>query len=265
MESSQKIITGVSTSCLYPMDTLESLKTLLEMGYRRFEVFLNSFEEIEKPFLRELKAAADYYGAEFTSVHPFTSALEHLLLFADYPKRTAEGFRLYHKYGEAAAYLGGRFVVIHGQRNAHGLSDSEYYERFGELTRFMADSGAVPAHENVREHRSAQPKFLRGMREYLGDECAFVLDVKQCAISGHSVEEVADAMGDRLVHIHLSDRNSENSCLLPGCGEFDFAAFRNLLEKKNYHGAIVTEVYRQSFGEISELAAARKFTESVFG
>lgn len=261
----QNIVTGVSTSCLYPMDTLDSLKTLLEMGYRRFEVFLNSFEEIEKPFLRELKTVADYYGAEFTSVHPFTSALEHMLLFADYPKRTKEGFRLYYKYGEAAAYLGGRFVVIHGQRNSNGLSDSEYYERFGELTRFMADSGAVPAHENVREHRSAHPEFLREMREHLGDECAFVLDVKQCLIAGYGVSEVADAMGDRLVHIHLSDHSDTATCLLPGTGKFDFEGFKKLLEERNYNGAVMTEVYRQSFGEVSELAAAKKFTDSVFG
>lgn len=265
MVNGQNIVTGISTSCLYPTDTLESLKAMLELGYRRFEVFLNSFEEIEKPFLRELKAVADSYGAEFTSVHPFTGSLEGMLLFSDYPNRTKEGFALYYKYGEAAAYLGGRYVVIHGERGGHRRHTGEYYERFGELTRFMSDSGAIPAHENVREHISAEPEFLRGMRDFLGNECAFVLDVKQCIMSGHSVQEIADAMGDRMVHIHLSDNRGEKTCLLPGCGDFDLAAFKNMLEKKNYSGAVVTEVYRQSFGDTGELAISREFVNGVFG
>ena len=33
--------TGVSTACLYPMETERSLELLLRMGYRRFEVFFN--------------------------------------------------------------------------------------------------------------------------------------------------------------------------------------------------------------------------------
>lgn len=255
---------GISTACLYPAETGESLKTLLDMGYRHFEVFLNAFEEIERPFLRELKAMAEAYGATFCSVHPFTCALEGMLLFGEYPKRTREGFELYRKYAEAAAFLGGKYIVIHGRRKSGGLSDREYYERFGKLTRFLADSGVVPAHENVRDHRGASPEFLRGMREYLGEDCAFVLDVKQSFLSGCTVEETAAAMGDRLVHVHLSDRGAAGPCLLPGRGELDMAGLRRLLEGMGYGGAVVTEVYRTSFGDVSELKAAKAVVESAF-
>ncbi len=55
--------TGISTACLYPMETEQALALLLSLGYRRFEVFLNAFEELEKPFLRELKRRAEEYGA----------------------------------------------------------------------------------------------------------------------------------------------------------------------------------------------------------
>lgn len=255
---------GISTACLYPMETEKSLKTLLELGYRRFEVFLNSLEELEKPFLRELKAMVDAYGAEVVSIHPFTSAMEGMLLFSDYPRREQEGLRFYRRYAEAAAYLGGKYVVIHGRRNGKSMSDREYYEHFGTLTRFLADSGAEPAHENVREHRGISPQFLRGMREYLGNECAFVLDVKQCFMAGISVEDTAAAMGDRLVHVHLSDHGAVGPCLLPGAGDFDLAAFRLLLERADYTGAAVTEVYRTSFNTLDELVTAKETVERVF-
>ena len=80
--------TGVSTACLYPLETERSLDILLKLGYRRFEVFLNCMEELEPAFLRGLKEQADAYGASFVSIHPFTSAVESSLLFGDYPRRT---------------------------------------------------------------------------------------------------------------------------------------------------------------------------------
>lgn len=256
---------GVSTACLYPLETEKALALLLEQGYRCFEVFLNSFREMERPFLRELKAMGDHYGAQFVSVHPFTAAMESPLLFQTYPRRTEEGFAIYLKYLEAAAFLGAKYVVIHGApRQNKWLEDEAYWERFGELYRQAASTGARPAQENVRTYKSLDPAFLRGMREYLGEDCAFVLDVKQCRITGFSPEEVGRAMGDRLVHVHLSDCRGEELCLLPGAGCFDLPAFRRQLESWGYDGAIVTEVYRTSFGEVDELEKARLVVEKAF-
>ena len=82
--------TGVSTACLYPLEPERSLDLLLQLGYRRFEVFPNCMEELSPAYLRDLKSRADAYGAEFVSLHPFTSAMESSLLFGDYPRRTRE-------------------------------------------------------------------------------------------------------------------------------------------------------------------------------
>ncbi len=258
--------TGISTACLYPMETEKSLEILLKQGYRCFEVFLNSAREMEKPFLRELKAMGSCYGASFVSVHPFTAAMESMLLFGDYPRRTEEGMDFYLRYAEAAAYLGAGYFVVHGQMEGHGkLSDQEYWERFGNLYRRAAGTGARPAQENVRRLKSARPAFLQGMRSYLGEDCAFVLDVKQCRLSGFSIEAVAGAMGDRLCHVHLSGCREGEACLLPGAGDFDLAGFRRLLERAGYQGAVVTEVYRSGFGEPGELEKSRVVLEKAFG
>ena len=186
--------------------------------------------------MRELKARADEYGAVFTSVHPFTSAMESSLLFGNYPRRTAEAFAFYRRYCEAASYLGGKYVVILASPWPRG------FERPGVLGAVRAadplyrDTGARPAQENVRNMRASDPAFLRGMRAYLGEDCAFVLDVKQCRMMNHPVEEVARAMGDRLCHVHLSDCREGRPCLLPGAGAFDLAGFRALLEELHYQG-----------------------------
>ena len=98
--------TGVSTACLYPLEPERSLDLLLQLGYRKFEVFPNCMEELSPAYLRDLKGRADAYGAEFVSLHPFTSAMESSLLFGDYPRRTREAFDFYRRYMAAAAYLG---------------------------------------------------------------------------------------------------------------------------------------------------------------
>ena len=176
--------TGVSTACLYPLEPERSLDLLLQLGYRRFEVFPNCMEELSPAYLRDLKGRADAYGAEFVSLHPFTSAMESSLLFGDYPRRTREAFDFYRRYMAAAAYLGAKYVVIHGQPQGHGkLPDEGYWQRFGELYRIGYEEGAFPAQENVRQHRGAAPAFIAGMRQYLGEDCAFVLDVKQCRMA----------------------------------------------------------------------------------
>ena len=56
--------TGVSTACLYPMETERSLELLLRMGYRRFEVFFNCMEELGTPFLRELKRRGPFWAVD---------------------------------------------------------------------------------------------------------------------------------------------------------------------------------------------------------
>lgn len=255
---------GVSTACLYPMETERALETLLRLGYRRFEVFLNAMEELSPPFLRGLGERARAYGASFVSVHPFTSAAESTLLFGDYPRRTREGFDFYRRYLAAAAQLGARWVVIHGQPQGHGaLSDEGYWRRFGELYQLGKEEGAFPAQENVRQHRSARPEFIAGMARYLGEDCAFVLDVKQCRMAGARVEDMVGAMGPRLVHVHLSDAAPGRPCLLPGAGEEDLPGLLALLGRAGFAGTLATEVYRRSFGGEEELAASLEFTKNA--
>ena len=245
---------GVSTACLYPMETEKALEALLGLGFRRFEVFLNAMEELSPAFLDGLRAQAAAYGADFTSVHPFTSGVESTLLFGDYPRRTREGFDWYRRYMAAAARLGAHWVVIHGQPQGHGaLSDEGYWHRFGELYRLGDQEGAWPAQENVRQHRSARPEFIAGMRDYLGEGCAFVLDLKQCRMAGVPIEDMARAMGPRLRHVHVSDAAPGAPCLPPGAGQEDLPALFRLLEAQGFSGSAVIEVYRRNFGALEEL------------
>ena len=102
------------------------------------------------------------------------------------------------------------------------------------------------------------------MRRELGDECAFVLDTKQAVMSGYTPAALCRAMGERLVHVHLSDHTATESCLLPGAGSFDLRAFREELRAVGYTGDVITEVYRQAIRDDAALKHALSVTKAVF-
>ena len=98
----------------------------------------------------------------------------------------------------------------------------------------------------------------------MGEDCAFVLDVKQCRMAGVEIGDMARAMGPRLLHVHLSDGAPGRPCLLPGAGEMELTPFRRLLEGLGFGGVVVTEVYRDSFSQVEELANSLSYTKKAF-
>ena len=90
------------------------------------------------------------------------------------------------------------------------------------------------------------------------------MDVKQCVRSGVNFYEMADAMGDSLKHIHLSDHNDEFDCMLPLQGEFDFTSFLNYSEViKN--ATKMVEVYNWSYKNFDEVIdSARQLDALIY-
>lgn len=254
---------GISTACLYPLETESALKKLLQLGFRYFEVFLNSFSELERPYLREQKRLLQGCGAAVRSIHPFTSGFESFLLFSDYLRRFQDGMELYKRYFSAAAELGASIVVLHGQKKvSKSLTAEQYFERYEKLYQLGRQYHITLAQENVNLYRSESPDFIRRMRYQLGESCAFVLDIKQSFRAGSDPFEMAEAMADRLVHIHMNDRDDHEDCLLPGKGKVPYQRLFEQLRQMGYSGDYIIEVYRKNFGAMSELVEVERFLKS---
>lgn len=251
---------GISTACLYPQETERSLELLLQQGFRQFEFFFNSASELKPGYLREILRQMEPYGAKAVSLHPYSSGIESTLFFSAYERRFADSVELYKTYFEAAAVLNAPIVVLHGDK-AQVLSEEQSFERFGRLAREAGRFGVRLAQENVRSRRCASSAVVARMREYLGADAAFVLDLKQAIMAGEDPLAMCRAMGDRLCHLHLNDYSAQNPCILPGQGGMDYAALFRQLDKQNFSGSAVIEVYRESFGEPEELWKSKCFLE----
>ncbi|MCI9456050.1 MAG: sugar phosphate isomerase/epimerase [Oscillospiraceae bacterium] len=249
---------GISTACMYPQPMEKTLKSFVQAGIDCTELFVNTFSEFSPASARRYQKILRNGGTKVVSVHPFTSAIEGLLLFSEYPGRFREGLELYKRYFDFAAHMGAGVVVLHGCIQPPGVPEERYWERYDRLHRQAISQGVRLAQENVVRYMSGSLDMLRRMRENIPDVC-FVLDIKQAVRSGYDPFQVLEAMGERIVHVHISDHSPEADCLLPGKGGFDFEKLVQKLEVIHHDLSLVLELYRSDFLDFQDLVNSYQF------
>lgn len=254
---------GMSSSCLYPMTVEDSLKTVGELGAKTAEIFFNSYCELKKPIINELRAIKDYYSMDIRSIHPFTSAYEPVLLFSGYKRRLLDGIEFYKNYFEAANEIGAKAVVLHGGKAYTDIEPEEYAESYILLNNAAIEAGVHIAHENVRDHLCANPLFMKRLADCVGDEFRMVLDIKQCRRSGESEFDFINLLGDKIYQVHISDAAEGRDCLAPGAGRYDFRRLFDALALAGYNESALIELYRHNYGEPDELKTAKSYLEKL--
>lgn len=253
---------GISTACLYPMHIEDALRLYVEHGVPCTELFLNTFCEMTPGFIKKYRGILENGATRVVSVHPFTMPIESFLLFSSYRRRFEDGVDFYKRYFSFAAELGARCVVFHGcsqeQRVSHGL----YLERYERLHREAKAFGVLLAQENVNRFMGSEPDLLRMMMEEIQD-AAFVLDVKQTVRAGQNFWDMLDLLGERIVHLHLSDNAPGEDCLPPGNGIFDFKKLVQKLDVLHISVSPVIELYRENFKTPQELLISHNFLQDV--
>jgi sugar phosphate isomerase/epimerase len=73
---------------------------------------------------------------------------------------------------------------------------------------------------------------------------AYTLDLSHCAASRSDALAMADAMGDRLAHVHLGDGTGEgrDEHLVPGRGSQPCAELLESLKRRGFRGSVAVEV-----------------------
>ena len=196
---------GVSSACLYPELTENAVKYLCENGVSNLEIFFNSACELKGNIIKEIGRILKQNNATVHSIHPFTSGFEPLLFFSDYERRFEDGKEFFKSYVSAAAELGAKIIVLHGDRAERTDHDDRYLERYHSLYNIAQKEGVFLAQENVARCRSRDADFLKKMKKELGDSVRFVLDLKQARRSEVEYKKLLEIMDDKLIHIHFND------------------------------------------------------------
>ena len=253
---------GVSTACLYPLELEKSLDILQSLGFHTYECFFNTFSELNSAYLQSFQRKLKQFDSHVCSIHPFFSGFESFMLFSEYKRRFWDTLEFYKSFFEAAQFLSAKYCVIHGDKKTV-ISEEEYFSRFYTMVECGKKFGISVVQENVNLFRSADPGFILRMKKALGKDAKFVLDVKQAVRAGLDPYDVLNAMGENVVHVHISDNLPGKDCLLPGKGQMDFVRLRRRLEELHFQGDFIVELYRHNFHEPSELMEAAKFLEPL--
>ncbi len=257
---------GASTSCFYPLETEKALSRVIDLGFKKTEIFFNTSSELEPSFVKEMKREADDNGVRVLSVHPFSSALENNCIFGEYQRRYEDFIGLYEKHCHAAALLGAKVVVIHGalDRRKIALPDELYFERFMSLVEIGKREGVLVCQENVDRFKSQHIDFMKRMRAALGSDFHMVFDIKQSIRAGYEPFDFLDEFKNEIAHVHLSDnRLPEADCIAPGRGSFDFKRLFETLDNADYRGDYVIEIYSKGVDVAEELKLSKRFFENM--
>lgn len=244
---------GVSTASLYPLHAEDAFKTLCGLGVKTIEVFANSTCEGQEPCVSEMLGMQREYGVDVTSFHPFSSPMESVFLFSTYDRRIDEMMTLYRGFFESMKKFGAEIFVLHGAISSSKCSEQHYVKQFAMLSDAGREYGVTVAQENVSYCLSGKLEFLKMMKRELGDKAKFVLDLKQARRSHEDPLDYVKELGGNIAHCHISDADSDRDCLAVGAGCFDFEVLIKALVDKGFDGNLIVELYRQNYGDFSEL------------
>ena len=254
---------GISTACYYPLETERSLIKVGELGIKKAEMFINASCELDEPYISEFKRIQNEYSIDIVSLHMTSSFAEGYNYFSEYKRRFEGSLYEFRKNIELANALNSKFLVMHGLKKNTGVSNEEYAERFAVLVETAKQNGVRLLLENVVNFRAESPSFMEYFKKEVGDDFRMVLDIKQCRRAGFDASEFIKEHHDIIEHIHLSDYNDYKDCIPPAEGKFDFLKLFNTMNKYNYRGDYIIEVYSHSYKNEEQLIASYKALSEI--
>ncbi|MPM88590.1 hypothetical protein SDC9_135694 [bioreactor metagenome] len=123
--------------------------------------------------------------------------------------------------------------------------------------------GIIVAQENVFNHASQDPEFLKKMKVFMGNDFHMVLDIKQIHRAQHDLDDFLPCFAPNVVHVHISDNNKHETCLPPGAGTFDFLKLFKMMNDCHYSGSYIIELYRENYQEYDELKLSYNYLNKL--
>jgi len=227
---------GLSTSSVYPESSAHAFGYAASLGYDAVEVMVGIDSLSQQT--SAIAQLSEHHQIPVSAVHA------PCLLFTQRVWGTEPWGKL-ERSAEMAHEVGAEVVVVHPpfrwqKEYAAGFVDG--------IAALEASTGIAFAVENMYPWRASQK---RGMEMYLPgwDPSAepyanTTIDLSHAAIAQSDVIAMADRLGPRLRHVHLTDGSgsAKDEHLVPGRGSMGAAAFLRHIAAAGFAGEIVLEI-----------------------
>lgn len=226
---------GLSTASVYPQSAAVAFEMAESLGYDGVEVMI--WTDPVSQDIDRVEDLAQRHRLPVLSIHAPCLLITQRVWSPDPWERLTRSV-------DAARRLGAPTVVVHPpfrwQRDyARGFVDG--------VADLEKETGVAIAVENMYPWRAAGREIAAYAPDWDPTDEPYAhntLDLSHTAVSGSNALAMADALGDRLVHVHLADGtgSSRDEHLVPGRGNQPCAALLERLAQHGWSGAIVLEV-----------------------
>ncbi len=226
---------GLSTSSVYPESSAHAFGYAASLGYDAVEVMV--IDALSQQ-ISAVKQLSEHHGVPVSAIH------SPCLLFTQRVWGTEPWGKL-ERSAEMARAVGAEVVVVHPPFRWQ----KEYARDFvNGIAALEESTGIAFAVENMYPWRASS---RRGMEMYLPGwdpstepYANTTIDLSHASIAGDDPIEMAERLGPRLRHIHLTDGSgsAKDEHLVPGRGSVGAAEFLRHASSTGFRGEIVVEI-----------------------
>jgi sugar phosphate isomerase/epimerase len=227
---------ALSTASVYPESTAHAFAYAAKVGYDAIEVMVG-IDALSQQ-VSAVKQLSEHHELPVVAVHA------PCLLFTQRVWGTEPWGKL-ERSAEMAATVGAQVVVVHPPFRWQREYAAGFVAGIAELEE---STGIAFAVENMYPWRASS---RRGVEMYVpgwdpsGESYAnMAIDLSHAAIAHSDAVEMAERMGRRLRHVHLTDGtgSAKDEHLVPGRGVVGAARFLRHLADAGFDGHIVLEI-----------------------
>ncbi len=239
---------GLSTVSVYPESSAHAFAYAAALGYDTIEVMVGIDALSQQT--SAIKQLSEHHAMPVSAVHA------PCLLFTQRVWGTEPWGKL-ERSAEMAHAVGAEVVVVHPPFRWQKNYAREFVDGIAALE---SSTGLAFAVENMYPWRASS----RGMEMYLPgwDPSAepyanTTIDLSHAAIAQSDVVAMAERLGDRLRHIHLTDGtgSAKDEHLVPGRGVMNADGFLQHLARTGFDGEIILEINTRKCADRAEREA----------
>jgi sugar phosphate isomerase/epimerase len=233
---------ALSSASVYPETTAHAFEYADRLGYDAVEVMVGL--DVMSQSISKIRSLRDYHQVPVCAVHAPCLLITQRVWGTD-PWAKLE------RSAEMAAALEADVVVVHPPFRWQREYASGFVEGIAELERRTGIAFAV---ENMypwratsrREMKVYQPGWDPSAESYANT----TIDLSHAATARSDPLAMAERLGDRLRHVHMTDGSgsAKDEHLVPGRGGQPCGAFLELLAARDFGGHIVMEINTRKAG-----------------
>jgi len=248
---------ALSTASTYPEGTATAFEVAARLGYDGVEVMV--WTDPVSQDIEALRRLSDYHGIPVVAIHAPCLVITQRVW-------GTEPWAKLVKAQAAAERLGAETVVVHPPFRWQRDYAREFVAGIGRMADETAVKFAVENMFPLRARGRAVTPYAPDWNPVEEDYRHFTLDLSHTSVSQTDALALADAMGDRLAHLHIADGvgSAKDEHLVPGRGDQPCAEMLERLAHADFTGLVVVEVNTRKAesraDRESDLAEALAFT-----